>query len=147
MKINLMCPNCRAVLMIESSDGIEEKSVECPHCHAKKMIRQFLPKLSMKVGEKNYQLRFGRQWVGREKVGNDAEIQIPDETRYMSKKHALVEVKCSAKGILCTFEEHGKNPTSIQGISLITDDIVYLSINDCLTLGSKNMYLANEYRE
>ena len=63
----------------------------------------------------------------------------------MSKKHAVVEVKCSAKGLLCTFEEHGKNPTSIQGISLIADDIVYLSINDCLTLGSKNMYLANEY--
>ena len=83
--------------------------------------------------------------VGRKRVGNDAEIQIPDEKRYMSKKHAVVEVKCSAKGLLCTFEEHGKNPTSIQGISLIADDIVYLSINDCLTLGSKNMYLANEY--
>ena len=131
--------------MVESADNLEERSVECPHCHAKKQIQQFLPKLSLKVGEKNYQLRFGSQWVGRKRVGNDAEIQIPDEKRYMSKKHAVVEVKCSAKGLLCTFEEHGKNPTSIQGISLIADDIVYLSINDCLTLGSKNMYLANEY--
>lgn len=145
MKVNLMCPNCRAELMVESADGLEERNVECPHCHTKNQIRQFLPKLSLKVGEKNYQLRFGCQWVGREKVGNDAEIQMSDETRYMSKKHALVEVKCSVKGIMCTFEEHGKNPTSIQGISLIADDIVYLSINDCLTLGSKKMYLANEY--
>ena len=57
--------------MVESADNLEERSVECPHCHAKKQIQQFLPKLSLKVGEKNYQLRFGSQWVGRERVGLD----------------------------------------------------------------------------
>ena len=147
MNINIKCPHCGGELQVASAVGIEERSAPCQHCKQPAPIKDYLPKCSLKVDGKNYQLRFGRQWVGRKKEGNDAEVQIPDETRYMSKKHAVIELRCTANSLECTFEEHGTNPTSMAGVSLMKDDIIYLNINDCLTLGGKKMYLAQEFGE
>ena len=47
-------------------------------CKSNMTFGEFLPQLSLKVGSRNYQLHFGRQWVGRKKEGNDAEVQILD---------------------------------------------------------------------
>lgn len=145
MNIFIKCPNCGGELQVTSAEGLESKNATCPQCNQPNVIKDYLPKYSLKVDNRNYQLRFGRQWVGRRKTGNDAEVQIPDETMYMSKKHAIMELRCTPTGIDCTFEEHGKNPTAKEGIELIKDDIIYLNINDCLTLGGKKMYLANEF--
>lgn len=147
MKIALKCPVCKGEIQVESAVGLEEKNAECPHCHTKQKIGDYLPRYSLRVGSHNYQLHLGRQWVGRQKEGNDAEVQIPDESRYMSRKHAVVELRCTYSGIRCTFEEHGKNPTSLQGVELIADDIIYLNINDCLQMGGQKMYLAYEYQD
>lgn len=145
MNISLRCPHCNGEIQVACADGLEEKTAECPHCHERGKIGDFRPKYALKVEGRAYGLRLGRQWVGRKKEGNDAEVQIPDETRYMSRKHVLIELKCTAAGIRCTLEEHGKNPTQLQGIELMEGDIVYLNINDCLTMGSQRMYLANEF--
>lgn len=145
MNINIKCPNCGGELQVASMVGLEHKNASCPQCKQSNAIKDYLPKYSLKVDGTNFQLRFGRQWVGRQKEGSDVEIQIPDETRFMSKKHAIIELQCTQGGIECTFEEHGTNPTSKEGIELMEDDIIYLNINDCLTLGSKKMYLANEF--
>lgn len=145
MNIQLKCPHCGGEIQVAAAVGLEAKSAKCPLCQTTDTLGHFLPKCSFKVDNDAYQLRFGSQWVGRKKAGNDAEVQIEDSSMYMSKKHAMVELRCTAAGIECTFEEHGTNPTSVQGIELIKDDIVYLNINDCLTLGGKNMYLAQEY--
>lgn len=145
MNIYIKCPNCGGEPQVASAVGLENKNAPCPQCKQSIAIKDYLPKYSLKVGNDNYQLHFGRQWVGRKKDGNDAEVQIPDETFYMSKKHAIIELRCTAAGVECTFEEHGTNPTTKDGIELVKDDIVYLNINDCLTLGGKKMYLANEF--
>ena len=147
MNIYIKCPDCGGELQVPSAVGLEEKNATCLHCKEIHAIKNYLPKYSLKVDEENYQLHFGRQWIGRKKEGNDAEVQIPDDTRYMSRKHAVIELHCTASGIECTFEEHGKNPTSKEGIELMKDDIIYLNINDCLTLGGRKMYLANEFGE
>ncbi len=147
MNINIKCPHCGGELQVPSAVGLEEKNAPCLHCKKNQAIKEYLPKYSLKVDDENYQLHFGRQWIGRKTEGNDAEVQIPDNTRYMSKKHAVIELRCTASGIECTFEEHGKNPTSKEGIELMKDDIIYLNINDCLTLGGRKMYLANEFGE
>lgn len=145
MNIFIKCPSCGGELQVTSAEGLEDKNASCPQCKQPNAIKDYLPKYSLKVDNTNYQLHFGRQWVGRKKEGNDAEVQIPDETMYMSKKHAIMELRCTSAGIECTFEEHGKNPTAKEGIELIEDDIIYLNINDCLTLGGKKMYLADEF--
>jgi len=145
MNITLKCPECGKEITVVSAEGLESKNTVCPHCQKGMTIGQFIPKYSLKVDGKNYQLRFGRQWVGRKKEGNDADVQIPDDTLYMSKKHAIIEICCTPNGIECTFEEHGMNPTAKEGKELMKDDIIYLAIDDCLTMGGKNMYLANEY--
>ena len=147
MNIFVKCPHCGGVLQIASATGLENNKATCPKCKSNMTFGEFLPQLSLKVGSRNYQLHFGRQWVGRKKEGNDAEVQIPDETRYMSRKHAVIELHCSPQGVVCTFEEHGKNPTKRGGIELIKGDIIYLNVNDCLTLGETPMYLANEFEE
>lgn len=147
MNIYIKCPDCGGELHVPSAVGLEEKNAPCLHCKTNHLFKDYLPKYSMKVDDENYQLHFGRQWIGRKKEGNDAEVQIPDDTRYMSRKHAVIELRCTASGIECTFEEHGKNPTSKEGIELMEDDIIYLNINDCLTLGGRKMYLANEFGE
>lgn len=145
MNIFIKCPHCGGQLQVASAPGLENKSAACPQCKQSASIKDYLPKLSLKLDDQNFQLHFGRQWVGRLKEGSDAEVQIPDETLYMSKKHAVIELQCTANGVECTFEEHGKNPTSKDGIELVKDDIIYLNINDCLTMGSKKMYLTNEF--
>lgn len=145
MTINIKCPHCGGELQVTSQAGLEGKNAACPKCKQSSLIKDYLPKLSLKLVGQNYQLHFGRQWVGRKKEGSDAEVQIPDDTLYMSKKHAVIELQCAASGIEVTFEEHGKNPTCKEGIKLINDDIIYLNVNDCLTLGGKKMYLANEF--
>ena len=145
MNISLKCPKCKRELSVPSSEGLESKKTTCPHCKYACTVGDLLPKLSLKVDGQNYQLYFGSQWVGRQKAGNDAKVQIPDETRYMSKKHAIIELRCTAQGLECTFEEHGKNPTKKEGIELIEGDIVYLNVNDCLSMGGRQMYLADEF--
>ena len=147
MNIFVKCPHCGGVLQIASATGLENNQATCPKCKSHMTFGEFLPQLSLKVADRNYQLHFGRQWVGRKKEGNDAEVQIPDDTRYMSRKHAVIELHCSPQGVVCTFEEHGKNPTRRGGIELIKGDIIYLNVNDCLTLGETPMYLANEFEE
>ena len=145
MNITLKCPACGALISTACVPGIEQKNAECPTCHTKQLLGAYLPKLPMAVGSNTCQLHFGKQWVGRLKEGNDAEIQIPDESRYMSRHHAIISVQCTPTGLRCTLEEHGKNPTLLQGIELCEGDIVYLNANDCLTLGEQQMYIANEF--
>ena len=145
MNIFLKCPGCGVEVGLVAAAGLEDKQVECPRCHRKSLVRDLLPKRSLKVGTHNYQLRLGSQWIGRLTAGNDAELQIPDSNHFMSRRHDLITLSCAADGLRCTFEEHGKNPTSMQGIKLIEDDIIYLNVNDCLMLGDTKMYLAEEY--
>ena len=145
MNIRLRCPHCGGEINVGAAAGLEEKVAECPHCHERQKIGAFVPCLSLQVGDHRYQLHFGRQWIGRQTDNNTAEVQIPDDSRYMSRRHALIDIACTAAGLRCTFEEHGTNPTQVQGVELIEGDIVYLNINDCLTLGDRKMYLANEF--
>ena len=145
MKIDLKCPECGQELAVMSAEGLEDKTTECPKCHRKDQIKNFLPKLALKVGDTAYQLHFGRQWTGRKTEGNDAEVQIVDPTRYMSRKHAAIEVRIRANALECTYEEHGKNPSMIKGVELLEDDIIYLNPNDYLQMGDSKMYLSVEY--
>ncbi len=147
MNIKLRCPDCQKELVVACATGLEVKSAPCPHCKNGHLISEYLPQYSLNVEGKNYQLKLGRQWIGRMHPKSEADVQMPDPTNYMSRKHAIVELKCTNAGVRCTFEEHGTNPTQLLGIKLIEDDIVYINVNDCLQLGSRKMYLTNEFGE
>ena len=138
--ITLRCPDCKKDLQLQSAIGIEAKTANCPHCQKPHKICELLPKLSFVVNNNSYQ-------VGRQSPNSTAEVQIPDSTCYMSKQHAIVTITITANGYKVTFEEHGKNPTSLQNVPLIADDIVWLNVGDCLVLGGQQMYLANEFGE
>lgn len=143
--LTLRCPECKGEIQVASIPSLEEKTAECPHCKKKQKIASYLPKICLRKDSHRFQLRFGEQWIGRKAESGTAEVQIPDDTNYMSKRHAIVNVWCSDAGLRCTFEEHGKNPTHIQNVPLINDDIIYLNVGDCLELGGQKMYLASEF--
>lgn len=144
--ISIKCPHCGVdTLQINAAEGIENCKVTCAKCQTSLPLGEFIPKYCLKVDNRSYQLHFGSQWVGRKSDDSKADVQIPDNTNYMSRKHAIIELRCTANGVECTFEEHGLNPTKKDGIELIEGDIVYLNINDCLELGGRRMYLANEF--
>lgn len=145
MNITLKCPQCGNVISAAAADGLEKRKAECPRCHTLQAVSDYLPSLCLHTDTSVHQLHFGAQWVGRQSKGSDADVQIPDPTGYMSRRHALVRVDCTAAGLRCTYEEHGKNPTAVQGIELVEGDIVYLNVNDCLMMGDTKMYLSNEF--
>lgn len=145
--INLKCPHCGTMIQTASMPGLEAKNATCPKCQTSSKIGEYLPAFSLKVAGKKYQLKFGKQWVGRESESSQADIKIPDGSNYMSRQHAQIELACTAAGITCLYEENALNPTMLQGIELIKGDIVYLSPNDCLQLGDVRMYLAPEFAE
>lgn len=145
--ISLQCPDCKGEIQVVSAAGLEEKSATCPHCKVTHKIGEYFPKLSFRMGNSCYQLRFGKQWIGRKSPSGTADIQISDETRYMSKMHAIITVSCTSIGLKCTLEEHGKNPTHLQSVPLMEDDVVYLNVNDCMELGGQKMYLSSEFEQ
>lgn len=43
MNIALKCPHCKGVINVVAAAGLEAKNAECPHCHKKMKIGDFLP--------------------------------------------------------------------------------------------------------
>ena len=78
MNIALKCPHCKGVINVVAAAGLEAKNAECPHCHKKMKIGDFLPCLPPQAHDKRYQSPSRRQWVGRQTSNNTAEIQQPD---------------------------------------------------------------------
>lgn len=145
-QIKIKCPNpeCGCVLTVSTEGGLEARNVACLHCHNTYPFKKYYPQRSLIANGRKYQLHFGRQWVGRKASNNDAEVQIPGDN-YMSRRHAIIELSCTATGIECTYEDHGRNPTEIGGIELTKEDIIYLNVGDCLVLGRMRMYLAADF--
>lgn len=145
MGITIKCPHCEREVSLQPAQDIESKNITCAECKKASKFREYLPKYSLRIDNKNYQLYFGQQWIGRQYEGSDTDIQIPDDTKYMSRKHGLIDLRIASNSIVCCLEEHGKNPTVKDGVELTKGDIVYLNVNDCLTLGDTRMYLVAEY--
>lgn len=156
MAIQIKCSKCGKVLGINPSKNAEEALLECSGCKQKVKVKEYYPQLCLNVLNQSFQLKFGKQWVGRKCSDQVAQVVIPDESTYMSRRHGIIEVSCAPTGLTITFEEHGTNPTVVQGIDLqqlrLTNgrtihDKVYLVPNDVLKLGHVNLYIDNQFGE
>lgn len=162
--IKVKCPNCNRLLSINRVPGIEDKLLTCPICRFKSKVSVYLqgglaqggygaddePTQvnfhasenkhgtigSLYIGNKEFALKKGQTLIGRLASTSDADMQIPTNDQYMSRRHAYIMVQETNGRI-----EHllraarPKNPIKINGKVLDQEDIVVLNWGDRLMFG------------
>ncbi len=119
--VKIGCTKCGAVLSVQYAPGIESKNVTCPICKNKGAFSTFrriedptsddghtqIPDTLTKnpegastigtliINGVKYPLHIGRNVIGRQASGNNADIQIPTSvaTKRMSRQHVVIDVK------------------------------------------------------
>ena len=83
-----------------------------------------------------YQLGIGLNTIGRKASTSDASVQICVDDRYMSRNHAIIEVK-NVGGKTLHFFRNGanKNPSYVNGVLVGESDKIILNNNDRIKLG------------
>ncbi len=110
--IKIKCPRCGSILSVNEIAGIETKNVTCPVCEYKGVFTDYKkvlyqdpeteygnPNLTigiLKIMDTNvsYQLKLGRNVIGRKSTTSKANFQInTGEKRSMSREHIVIDVK------------------------------------------------------
>ena len=165
-KKKIKCPKCKSVLDVPFKDGEGVKHIVCPVCQAK---------LKINLGgqgkddddddgnetviggckQYNYSVIFngmklpldrGLNTIGRRAYSSDAKIQLPVQDGYMSRSHAIIDVKVDSHGnTYATLYNHkNMNPTKINGIQIGQTDVVKLNKGDLITLGETTIIFEAE---
>lgn len=154
--IKIGCPQCGSVLLVNPVPGIETKTVTCPICKTKntftayrKIIDQEDPTLinsgtNYTIGTlqdpatgRTYQLRPGRNVIGRQAPTSKADIQLPCQTKRMSREHIVIDVKkipgTGYRHCAALYKEH-VNQTAVNRATLEYGDSIVLNTHDTIHL-------------
>ena len=173
---NVKCPSCGVVLEVKNSKNEEEKIINCPQC--KTTLRVKFPKYEIRdaetviaggggdgktiiLGAKNssgkavivcegrrYELREGRNVLGRKATTSTADVQLEVADRYMSRLNAVLCVKKMNGQMLVTIANHkNKNPIKVGILQLMPGDELVLGDGDDFTMGTTTMTLKIERDE
>lgn len=113
--IKIKCPNDGDILTVQKVPGIESKYVTCPTCKQRMKFTDFkviqdseeettifgggknliIGKLKVKSTGASYQLKIGKNVIGRKSPKSSADIQIDCPNNRMSREHLIIEVKKS----------------------------------------------------
>jgi uncharacterized protein YbaR (Trm112 family) len=164
--IQIKCPWCNAVLTVRNQPGIENKSVACPVCKQKSPFLQYkrnavnnisddctqYPGAQVSTAAENniigqlicpnsgiaYQLKMGRNVVGRKASNSSADFQLDmADNRRMSREHIVIDVKnVPNQGIVhyISLYKERVNPTKVGSESLVFGDCLILKDGDCIQL-------------
>lgn len=163
--INIKCPGCGVVLKVTNSKDEPEKRFVCPKC-GKRIVVPFY-KLKPEDGEtqldgkegsqstqmcgdelmqscyllcegKEYELPIGSNTVGRLATTSIADVQIDTDDLFMSREHAVINVRRLPNGGLkidiSNFKN--KNTTKVNGVQLEHDDAIVLHDDDTVEMGN-----------
>ena len=142
----IKCPICGAILKVQYMPGIETKTVMCPVCKKVSKYTSFIQvseqnnnkedETETDLGRKSeetqvarigiliqtgmgrkYELKPGRNTIGRKASTSSATVQIETEDRYMSRDHAEIVVKQNKYGeyMHCFRNSKNKNDTFVNG--------------------------------
>lgn len=163
--INIKCPCCGVVLKVTNSKNEHVKRFACPKC-AKPILVPFY-KLNPEDGEtlmdgkgaaqstqlassemqqschltyegKEYDLPIGSYSIGRQAVTSTADIQIDTDDLYMSREHAMMNVRRLADGGIKVDVSNlkNKNTTLVNDYLLQPGDAIVVHDGDTVKMGN-----------
>ena len=93
------------------------------------------------VAGQNYPLAIGLNTVGRKAPSSQASLQIETDDRYMSRRHAKIEVRNLAGGISQAIisNDQKKNATYVDGQELQSGDAVILRNGSEIIMGKTHV--------
>lgn len=153
--IKIKCPSCSAVLTTMQKPGIEKKRITCPVCKQKAPFSDF--KKNVKTNQEStqiaalnvnsvigsvtvlpngntFQLREGRNVIGRTAETSKADIFVPGSNR-MSREHLVIDVKdISGKGFVhyASLYKKETNETYINSVIIDYEDSIILKDGDVI---------------
>ena len=151
--IKIKCPECGAVLTVQYTYGIEQKSVKCPVCKQLKKFVEYKPyqtppkedKTEYEVSESmpgelvdmtsgaSYNLSLGKNTIGRKATTSQATVQIETSDRYMSRVHAEIRFDGRFHFFRVLTE---KNPTLVNGQVVRKDEELILQGGETITMAN-----------
>ena len=130
--INIKCPGCGVVLRVTNSKDEAEKRIACP---------KLLQSCYLLFEGKEYELSIGSNTVGRSASTSIADVQIETDDLFMSREHAVINVRRLPNGGLkidiSNFKN--KNTTKVNDYRLESDDAIVLHDGDTVEMGSTSM--------
>ena len=100
----------------------------------------------LRIGGHDYELKPGRNIVGRGALGSPADVQIDTTDRTMSRQHAIMKVTRTADGRLRTLISNYQNRKAIvvQGVELQQADEVVLTKGATVVMGGTTLTYIEE---
>ena len=171
--IKVKCGGCGAILQVTNSRNEAVKRFNCPNCgkvievpfhqhptedgatqlggrpvSGETQLGGFNVMHNscyLKFGDKRYDLQVGSNSVGRKANSSQADVQIDTEDRYMSRQHAIINVRRLPDGsIKCDISnDKNKNATSINGALLLQGDAIVLHDGDLIQMGNTTVTFHN----
>ena len=171
--IDVKCPWCSATLRIRQSPGMESKNLCCPNCKQISPFIQFkkatsnedesvtcfpgqgsraqnskpenliVGRLIIPLTGISYQLKPGKNIIGRKATASTAHFQIPTgENKRLSREHLIIEVKrVPASGFMhyVSLYKDRVNKTFINNTQLLYGDTLILQHGDVIKLPDLNV--------
>ena len=171
--IDVKCPWCSATLRMKLSPGLESRNIPCPNCKQTSPFVKFkkvtsnedesvtcfpgqggksqnnkpenliVGRLIIPLAGISYQLKPGKNIIGRKATASTAHFQIPTgENKRLSREHLLIEVKrVPSMGFthLVSLYKERVNKTFVNNTQLLYGDTLILQHGDIIKLPDLNV--------
>ena len=157
----IVCPGCHGTLEVTNPKGEPVLMIKCPNpaCGAKLRVRFDTGEtvIALKKGAANvpgylswggqsFQLKEGRNSVGRGSSKHEADIELTTDDRSVSRLHCLLEAIRLKSGRvkvvvsdLRTAEKIAQKPTLVYDEPLATEDRLVLEDGDTIEIGDQTL--------
>ena len=157
----IVCPGCHGTLEVTNPKGEPVLMIKCPNpaCGAKLRVRfdtgetVIAPKKTAATvpgyltwDGQSFELKEGRNSVGRSSSKHEADIELPTEDRSVSRLHCLLDARRLNSGRvkvvisdLRTAEKISQKPTLIYDESLAPEDMLVLEDGDTIEIGDQTL--------
>ena len=163
--VEIICPQCHARLSVTNSKDELIKRIKCPNCGKPMDIRFKRPvredgatelggvptggetqlgpvslsrkRAYLELNRVRYDLEIGRNTVGRKAKTSSADVQIDTTDLYMSRQHAIINVRRLPDGSIKSdiANDQNKNATLVNGTEIMPNDILVLQDGSTIKMG------------
>ncbi len=172
--VEISCPQCHVRLSVTNSKNEAVKRIKCPNCGKQIDIRfkrsvqedgatqlggvptggetqlggAVVHPMSchLMLNGKKYDLQIGRNTIGRKAKTSNADVQLETDDLYMSRQHAIINVRRLPNGGITTSitNDQNKNATLVNGMELAKADEIVLNDGDQIKMGETTVTFHNK---